>query len=330
MPRRRLGSSISIRGTQRSYHYWHAFVPGITAGQLYGYRVDGPCDPDQRTALRPRQGAARSLWQMRGAAGGLEPRGGARARRQLRLGTEERRRGPGCATIGRATVRRARPLPGQCSTRCTWAPSRGIPTPASRRRRRGTYPALIDKIPYLQDLGITAVELLPVFAFDDQDAPGGVNDWGYQPVSFFAPHPAYSSRPEPLGALDEFRDMVKALHRAGIEVILDVVYNHTTEGGADGPTLCFRGFANDTYYILGDTGPLRRLQRLRQHAERQPVDRAPADSRQPPLLGHRDARRRLPLRSRLDPVAATNAASRWPRRHCCGTSSRIRCSPTSS
>ena len=71
-----------------------------------------------------------------------------------------------------------------------------------------------------------------MFAFDDQDAPGGVNDWGYQPVSFFAPHPAYSSRPDPLGALDEFRDMVKALHRAGIEVILDVVYNHTTEGGA--------------------------------------------------------------------------------------------------
>ena len=63
---------------------------------------------------------------------------------------------------------------------------------------------------------------------------------------------AYSSRPDPLGALDEFRDMVKALHRAGLEVILDVVYNHTTEGGAGGPTLCFRGFANDTYYILDD------------------------------------------------------------------------------
>jgi glycogen operon protein len=116
--------------------------------------------------------------------------------------------------------------------------------------RRGTYAGVIDKIPYLQDLGITAVELLPVFAFDDQDAPRGLNDWGYQPASFFAPHQAYSSRPDPLGALDEFRDMVKALHRAGIEVILDVVYNHTTEGGAGGPTVCFRGFANDTYYIL--------------------------------------------------------------------------------
>ena len=81
-----------------------------------------------------------------------------------------------------------------------------------------------------------------MFAFDDQDAPrDGVNVWGYQPVSFFAPHPGYSSRRDPLGVLDEFRDMVKALHRAGIEIILDVVYNHTAEGGADGPTLCFRG-----------------------------------------------------------------------------------------
>ena len=71
-------------------------------------------------------------------------------------------------------------------------------------------------------------------------------------MSFFAPHDGYSSRPDPLGALDEFRDMVKALHRAGIEVILDVVYNHTAEGGADGPTICFRGLANETYYILAE------------------------------------------------------------------------------
>jgi glycogen operon protein len=122
--------------------------------------------------------------------------------------------------------------------------------------QRGTYAGLVEKIPYLRDLGVTAVELLPVFQFDAQDAPPGrVNYWGYQPVSFFAPHQAYSSRPEPLGALDEFRDMVKALHRAGIEVILDVVYNHTSEGGAAGPTLCHRGLANDVYYILeGEEG----------------------------------------------------------------------------
>ena len=80
--------------------------------------------------------------------------------------------------------------------------------------------------------------------------PGKVNYWGYAPVSFFAPHQAYSSRRDPLGPVDEFRDMVKALHRAGIEVILDVVFNHTAEGDQRGPTLCFRGLDNTAYYIL--------------------------------------------------------------------------------
>ena len=110
---------------------------------------------------------------------------------------------------------------------------------------------MIEKIPYLRDLGITAVELLPVFQFDPQDCPVGlVNYWGYAPVSFFAPHQAYSSKQDPLGPINEFRDMVKALHRAGIEVILDVVFNHTAEGGHDGPTLSFRGFDNAAYYML--------------------------------------------------------------------------------
>jgi len=117
--------------------------------------------------------------------------------------------------------------------------------------KRGTYAGLIEKVPYLKDLGVTAVELLPVFQFDPQDAPAGrVNYWGYQPVSFFAPHHAYSSQQNPLAVLDEFRDMVKALHRAQIEVILDVVFNHTAEGGVTGPTLCYRGLANDFYYML--------------------------------------------------------------------------------
>jgi glycogen operon protein len=125
--------------------------------------------------------------------------------------------------------------------------------PSSRvpEKTRGTYAGLIEKVPYLQDLGITAVELLPVFQFDAQDCPRGlVNYWGYAPVSFFAPHQAYSARQDPLGSVDEFRDMVKALHRAGIEVILDVVFNHTAEGDQRGPTLCFRGVDNSTYYVL--------------------------------------------------------------------------------
>ena len=98
---------------------------------------------------------------------------------------------------------------------------------------------------------MTAIELLPVFQFDALAAPTGrTNYWGYQPISFFAPHAAYASRPGPTAPLDEFRDMVKAMHRAGLEVILDVVYNHTAEGGADGPTTCFQGLANDDYYLL--------------------------------------------------------------------------------
>ena len=121
--------------------------------------------------------------------------------------------------------------------------------------RRGTYAGFIERIPYLVDLGVSAIELLPVFQFDRLAAPGGrPNYWGYQPVSYFAPHTPYSSRPDALGAADEFRDLVKALHRAGLEVILDVVYNHTAESGLDGPTFCFRGLANEEYYLLDGSG----------------------------------------------------------------------------
>jgi glycogen operon protein len=116
---------------------------------------------------------------------------------------------------------------------------------------RGTYAGLIQKIPYLKELGVTAVELLPVFQFDPQDCPPGkTNYWGYAPVCFFAPHQTYSSRQDRLGPMNEFRDMVKALHRAGIEIILDVVFNHTAEGDERGPTLSLRGLDNSIYYVL--------------------------------------------------------------------------------
>jgi hypothetical protein len=109
--------------------------------------------------------------------------------------------------------------------------------------KRGTYLGVLEKIPYLQALGITAVELLPVYQFDPQDAaPGLENYWGYGPVSFFAPHLGYSTSNDPLVCLDEFRTTVKELHRAGIEVILDVVYNHTAEGGE--VVMFLRGEAN--------------------------------------------------------------------------------------
>jgi len=118
--------------------------------------------------------------------------------------------------------------------------------------KEGTFLGLIEKIPYLVDLGITAVELMPVFQFDSQDAATGVNYWGYSPISFFAPHQGYAYGMEPSDVLNEFRDMVKALHKAGIEVILDVVYNHTTENDEYGPTYCLRGIDNKAYYLLQD------------------------------------------------------------------------------
>ncbi len=130
------------------------------------------------------------------------------------------------------------------------------PSSSLPEEQRGTYAGVIAKIPYLQELGVRAVELMPVQQFDPQAAPyPRPNYWGYQPVAYFAPHSEYSSRRDPLGAVDEFRDMVKALHRAGIEVILDVVYNHTAEDDQNGPTLCYRGLENPTYYILNPHNP---------------------------------------------------------------------------
>ena len=131
------------------------------------------------------------------------------------------------------------------------AASRGIPAPAWRPEKRGHLrrPDREDSLPagprHHRRRAAAGVSVRSAGR-----AGGRVNYWGYQPISFFAPHHAYSSRKEPLGVLDEFRDMVKAFHRAGIEVILDVVFNHTAEGGHDGPTLCYRGLANELYYIL--------------------------------------------------------------------------------
>ena len=118
---------------------------------------------------------------------------------------------------------------------------------------RGTYKGLIEKIPYLVELGITAVELMPIYQFDMMDArPGLSNYWGYSPMAFFAIHEQYSSDRSIMGPLNEFRDMVKALHRNGIEVILDVVYNHTSEGDHRGTTYCFKGLDKHGYYIINN------------------------------------------------------------------------------
>ena len=122
----------------------------------------------------------------------------------------------------------------------------------------GTFSAVIEKIPYLKSLGITHVELMPVMAFDEQDVPPGTaalglkNYWGYSTHSFFSPHSGYCMSPEQGRHQGEFRDMVKALHRAGIGVILDVVFNHTAEGGPDGPMINFKGFGSSVFYHLDE------------------------------------------------------------------------------
>jgi glycogen operon protein len=112
--------------------------------------------------------------------------------------------------------------------------------------RRGTFLGLIEKIPYLQELGVTVVELLPVHQFDPQEG----NYWGYMTMNFFAPHQGYAVR----DAVAEFREMVRAFHEAGIEVWLDVVYNHTCEGDESGPTYSWRGIDNSSYYLVGADG----------------------------------------------------------------------------
>ncbi len=236
----------------RTWHYWHVFVPGIRAGQLYGFRAFGSYDPDHGH----RFDSSKLLLDPYGRAVGV-PTNYSRIAARL----------PGCghamAMKSVVTGAEAYDWEGDVPLRHPWSRTiiyemhvRGFtihPSSGLGESIRGTYAGLTEKIPYLQELGITAVELLPVFQFDNQDAPPGrTNYWGYAPISFFAPHAAYSSCKHPLGAMDEFRDMVKALHRAGIEVILDVVFNHTSEGNQNGTTQCFRGLDNSTYYLLGE------------------------------------------------------------------------------
>ena len=233
----------------RTSHYWHIFLPGIRAGQCYGYRADGPRDPSKGQRFDPQKVL-------------LDPYGKSVATANYSR-KDACKPGDNAATCMKSVVADLaafnwegdRPLSRGFRTTViyemhvagfTRAASSGVTA-----RNRGTYLGVIDKIPYLQALGITAVELLPVYQFDAADAPEELkNYWGYDPVSFFAPHLDYSASKDPLLCLDEFRTMVKALHLAGIEVILDVVYNHTAEGNESGPTLCFRGLENSFYYIL--------------------------------------------------------------------------------
>ncbi len=236
--------------TNRTYHYWHVFVPGVGPGQIYGYRVKGPLLPGEGMRFDP----TKVLLDPYGR-GVVVPKNFSR--------DAASKAGDNASTAMKSVVVDPRTYDWEGDTPLNRPSSRTIiyemhlqgftraPSSGVSEQKRGTFAGLIEKIGYLKQLGITAVELLPVFQFDAQDCPSGlVNYWGYAPVSFFAPHQAYSSRQDLFGPVDEFRDMVKALHRAGIEIILDVVFNHTAEGGHDGPTLSFRGIENSVYYIL--------------------------------------------------------------------------------
>ena len=238
------------RQRNRTFYYWHIFIEDLKAGQVYAYRVHGPYVPEQGHRFD-------------GSKVLLDPYTKAIAGREIYDRQAAMMPGDNCAQALRSVVIDPHEydweddqhpcIPYAASViyelhveGFTGNPNSGLPP-----GKRGTYAGLIEKIPYLQELGITAVELLPVHYFDPEDAqPGLTNYWGYSTIGFFAPHQGYSASADPLAVVDEFRDMVKALHKAGIEVILDVVFNHTAEGNENGPTLSFRGIDNDTYYIL--------------------------------------------------------------------------------
>ncbi len=238
------------RRVDRSGDYWHVFIEGLAPEQLYGFAAHGPWAPDRALRFDPTKILLDPYGRGVAVPDGPRSMPGDSAHRATAPMKSVVIDPAGYDWEGdrplhrpfRETIVYEAHLAG-----FTADPSSGIATAL-----RGTYRGFVEKIPYLVDLGITAVELLPVFQFDSAAAPAGlVNYWGYQPVSFFAPHQQYAVRADGSGPSDEFRDLVKALHRAGLEVILDVVYNHTAELGADGPTFCFRGLADGDYYLHG-------------------------------------------------------------------------------
>ncbi|MCM2264698.1 MAG: glycogen debranching protein GlgX [Desulfuromonadales bacterium] len=240
------------RELNRTGDVWHVFVQGLAPGFEYGYRAE-------RTGQKPSP-----LHRFDPAVVLLDPYARALSGPSLWRGASRE--------ASRAAAWRGvlvdetfdwefdRPLKHHLADTVIYElhvrgftrhPSSGVAHP-------GTYRGVIEKIPYLQELGVTAVELLPVTEFDEADnfrvnpqtGEPLHNLWGYHPVNFFAPKAAYAVDPAPGAELREFREMVKALHRAGIEVILDLVFNHTGEGNEQGRTLSFRGFDNSVYYLL--------------------------------------------------------------------------------
>ncbi|MFM7184471.1 MAG: glycogen debranching protein GlgX [Planctomycetota bacterium] len=226
---------------------WSVFVPGLSAGQLYHVQADGPFDPERGQRF---DGGARLIDPYAKALAG-----------EFSLDGDGRLLPPKCVVVDDAFDWQGdRHLcRGLADTVIYEMHVRGFTaSPTSGVEHPGTYRGVIEKIPYLRSLGVTAVELMPVheFAAAMPTAGGGVrtNYWGYDPVAFFAPHRGYAADQTPGGQVREFKEMVRALHAAGIEVILDVVFNHTAEGNHLGPTLSLKGLENRVYYMLGDGG----------------------------------------------------------------------------
>ena len=239
----------------RTFQFWHVYIRGIRPGIHYAYRVDGYSDTRvsgnrfnrNKVLIDPyARGNTDVLWDRVKACGPED-----------NLATSMR---SVVIDISHYDWEGDQPLNRPMNETIIYEMHvRGFTkSPTSHCRHPGTFAGVIEKIPYLKDLGITAVELLPVFDFDQKEIKGFnplngqplVNYWGYDPISFFAPENSYCVSAEAGSHITEFRDMVKALHRAGIEVILDVVFNHTSEGDHRGPTINLRGFANSCYYLL--------------------------------------------------------------------------------
>ncbi|WP_424529530.1 glycogen debranching protein GlgX [Sphaerisporangium viridialbum] len=242
---------------------WHGYLPGIGPGQRYGYRVHGPYEPSRGQRCNPNK------LLLDPYAKAIE--GGVRWDQAVygyRFGDPDSREDTDSAAyVPKSIV--VNPFFGWGHDRPPATPYhdtviyeahvRGltIQHPRIPERIRGTYAALghPEIIDHLTGLGVTAVELMPVHQFvtdDTLEQRGLTNYWGYNTIGFFAPHNAYSSSGERGGQVLEFKAMVKALHEANIEVILDVVYNHTAEGNHLGPTLSMRGIDNEAYYRLVD------------------------------------------------------------------------------
>ena len=237
----------------KTFYYWHIFLEEIGHGQLYAWRVQGPYVPERgfrfdinKLLIDPYARAVQTDYYDRSNA--IDA-------------------GDNTATAIKSVVvdpglydwEGDQPLNHRFAKSVIYELHVGgftkHPNSGVKDEWKGTYRGLIEKIPYLKELGITAVELLPVQQFDPYDVPNDLtNYWGYSPIALFAPHSAYGSSSDPIEVLDEFRDMVKALHKAGIEVILDVVFNHTGEGNTEGPTLSFKGLENRAYYMLSKPG----------------------------------------------------------------------------